>query len=126
MQSTFNYHDVLGLEQQLSVTERELMLGARKFAQTHLAPIVQQAFAQEHFEPSLIRKIAQQGFFNLSHTYVEYGLIAREFERVDSGFRTLLSVMGGLVAHAVHYFGSEQQQQYYLGFSIVLVGECLI
>lgn len=123
MQSSFNRHDPLGLEQQLSAAERELMLAARDFATAELAPIVRQAFNDEYFDPALIRRMGQQGFLQLTHSYVGYGLIAREFERVDSGFRTLLSVVGGLVAHAIQYFGSEQQRQMYL--PKLAAGECI-
>lgn len=114
MTLTFNRQDVLGLEQQLSPREQQVMHQAREFAQTQLAPKARQAFADESIDRQLVSQMAAAQLFSLDHTYVEYGLIARELERVDSGFRTVLSVTGGLVMHAIQYFGSDDQKQQYL------------
>jgi glutaryl-CoA dehydrogenase len=121
--SKFNYMDAFDLESQLSSAERDVMHQARQFSEKELQPIVTQAFRDEQFDLSLIKKMGDANLLGLNHSYTEYGLIARELERVDSGFRTLQSVIGGLVSHAIDYFGSDEQKQKYL--PKIAAGECI-
>ncbi|MEL7183971.1 MAG: acyl-CoA dehydrogenase family protein, partial [Pseudomonadota bacterium] len=97
----FQWDDPFRLEDQLGEDERMLRDAALTFAQTELAPIVRDAYAQETANPALFRKMGTAGLLGvtipeeyggLGGSYVTYGLVAREIERVDSGYRSMMSV----------------------------------
>ncbi|MEM7642427.1 MAG: acyl-CoA dehydrogenase [Pseudomonadota bacterium] len=120
---TFAWDDPFLLEDQLSEEERMLRDAARTFAETELAPIVRDAYATESANPGLFAKMGQAGLLGvtipeeyggLGSTYVTYGLVAREIERVDSGYRSMMSVQSSLVMYPIHAYGSEEQRRKYL------------
>ena len=119
----FQWDDPLLLDAQLTSEERLVRDAARNFASKALRPRIRDAFRQESTDPALFREMGALGLLGctLPHSsggaglnYVCYGLIAREIERVDSAYRTLLSVQSSLVMLPIHAFGSEAQKQKYL------------
>jgi glutaryl-CoA dehydrogenase len=119
----FDWTDPLGLEAQLSEDERILREAARKFAADKLSPRVVADFRNEGFDRSLMRELGAMGFLGptIPETYggagvgaVSYGLIAREIEAVDSGYRSAMSVQSSLVMYPIWAYGSEAQRQKYL------------
>src|SRR5687767_8187304 len=121
--SQFDWSDPLLLEQLLTGEERMVRDQARRFCDEHLMPRVRDDFRHERFDRAIVREMGQLGFFGatlpeseggagLSH--VAYGLIARELERVDSGYRSLLSVQSSLVMHPIHAYGTLEQRRKYL------------
>ncbi len=119
----FNWTDPFLLEDQLTEDERMLRDAAGAFAAAELAPVVQEAYANETANPDLFRKMGAAGLLGvtipteyggLSGSYVTYGLVAREIERVDSGYRSMMSVQSSLVMYPIHAYGSEEQRQKYL------------
>jgi glutaryl-CoA dehydrogenase len=118
----FDWHDPLLFEDELEEDERLIRDAARAFAADKLAPRVKMAFREERFDPEVIREMGAQGFLGSTLTgygcagtsYVAYGLIARELERVDSGYRSSLSVQSSLTMYPIHAFGTETQRQKYL------------
>ena len=102
--------------------EREWQMQAREFAQTQIAPIIDQAFEDRRLPEELLPRVGEFGAFGMymdgytlpGASSVAYGLVAMEFEAVDSGFRTALSVQGSLVMGAIHKFGSEAQKNEWL------------
>lgn len=102
--------------------EREWQLQAREFAQTQIAPIIDQAFEDRRLPEELLPRVGEFGAFGMymdgytlpGASSVAYGLVAMEFEAVDSGFRTALSVQGSLAMGAIHKFGSEAQKNEWL------------
>ena len=124
MKNKFNAFDPLDLESQLSDAEKSMMRRARDFANTYLKPAVTNAFRDQRFDPGILKLMGEQGFLgseDMSRT--AYGLVNREFEKVDSGFRTLLSVTKSLVMTSIELFGSEAQQQQFL--PKLKAGECV-
>jgi len=122
-QTAFQWDDPLLLATLLSDEERAIQDSARKFAAEELTPIVRDAFRNEEFDPDLYKKLGKAGLLGatLPSRYgcadinqVSYGLIAREIERVDSGYRSALSVQSSLVMFPIYQFGTEQQKQKYL------------
>ncbi|MEM8849026.1 MAG: acyl-CoA dehydrogenase [Pseudomonadota bacterium] len=120
---TFAWDDPFLLEDQLSEEERMLRDGARAFAELELAPIVRDAYAAEAVNPGLFAKMGAAGLLGvtipeeyggLGASYVTYGLVAREIERVDSGYRSMMSVQSSLVMYPIYAYGSEAQRQKYL------------
>lgn len=120
---TFTWEDPLLLEQQLSEDERMLRDAAHDFAQSVLQPRVVRAFREEASEPDLFPLMGQAGLLGatlpeqyggLGANYVTYGLIAREIERVDSGYRSMMSVQSSLVIYPIYAYGSEAQREKYL------------
>src|SRR5580704_15185429 len=122
-ESTFDWADPLGLEHALSEEECMVRDSARRFCEDKLVPRVREDFRQERFDRKLMESIGEMGFLGatlpeaeggagLSH--VAYGLIARELERIDSGYRSLMSVQGALAMHAIHAYGSAEQKRKYL------------
>ena len=113
-----NWDDIFLLDQQLSEEERMIQQTARKFAQEQLMPRVQNAFRNEIADPSIIKEMGKLGLNGLpikgygcaGASYVAYGLVARELERVDSGYRSAMSVQSSLVMYPVYLFGSEDQK----------------
>ena len=118
----FDWQDALLLESELSEDERLVRDSARAYAQEKLMPRVQRAFRDEHFDREIMTEMGALGFLGSTiegygcagANYVSYGLIAREIERVDSGYRSAMSVQSSLVMHPIHEFGKESQRQKYL------------
>lgn len=120
---SFDWADPLLFEDALTEDERMLSDAARKFAADKLMPRVRDDFRNESFERSIMRDMGAMGFLGSTIpeqyggaglNYVGYGLIAREMERVDSGYRSALSVQSSLVMHPIYAYGSEAQRQKYL------------
>ncbi|RTL00234.1 MAG: acyl-CoA dehydrogenase [Neisseriaceae bacterium] len=117
-----DWQDILLLEQQLSDEERAIRDAAQHYCQQQLMPRIVQANRLEQFDPAILREMGALGLLGatiqgygcpgLSH--VAYGLLAREVEWVDSGYRSAMSVQSSLVMYPIHRFGSEQQRQAYL------------
>jgi glutaryl-CoA dehydrogenase len=120
--ATFNWEDPLLFEEELSEDERLIRDSARQFCQEKLLPRVQEAFRKEHFHREIMNEFGEMGFLGATLegygcagvSYVSYGLMAREVERVDSGYRSAFSVQSSLVMFPIHAFGSEEQKQKYL------------
>jgi len=119
----FDWEDALGLEAQLTAEERMIRDAAHAFAQDRLQPRVIAAFANEHTDPAIFPEMGAQGLLGVTlpaayggsaASYVAYGLVAREVERVDSGYRSMMSVQSSLVMYPILTFGSEAQRQAYL------------
>jgi len=119
----FHWDDPLLLEDQLSDEERMVRDSARRYAQERLAPRVVEAFRSETAEPAIFREMGSLGllgstlpaeFGGSELNYVCYGLIAREVERVDSGYRSMMSVQSSLVILPIFRFGSDAQRRKYL------------
>ncbi len=119
----FSWEDPFNLESQLTEDERMIRDAAHAFAQGELQPRVQQAFRDEASAPELFPLMGQAGLLGATIPeeyggadagYVSYGLIAREIERVDSGYRSMASVQSSLVMYPIHAYGSEEQRRKYL------------
>lgn len=120
--ASFDWQDPLLLEPLLTDDERMVRDTARDFAQNTLLPGIVDAFRHEKFDPLILKEMGKLGLLG---AYLDgygcagvsqnaYGLIAREMERVDSGYRSALSVQSSLVMYPIHTFGSEEQKQKYL------------
>ena len=121
--TAFNWADPLLLEAQLSAEERMVRDAAHAYAQGSLAPRVLEAFRNESTDAAVFREMGELGLLGATIPaeyggaglgYVSYGLIAREIERVDSGFRSMMSVQSSLVMLPIFEFGSEAQRRKYL------------
>ncbi|WP_322032336.1 acyl-CoA dehydrogenase [Paraburkholderia sp. J76] len=119
----FHWEDPLLLDQQLTEEERMVRDAAAAYAQDKLAPRVIEAFRHEKTDASIFREMGEVGLLGPTIpeqyggpglNYVAYGLIAREVERVDSGYRSMMSVQSSLVMVPIFEFGSEAQKQKYL------------
>jgi glutaryl-CoA dehydrogenase len=119
----FAWNDPFLLDDQLSEVERMLRDGAANFAAQTLMPRVEDAYLNETVDASVFAEMGQAGLLGatlpeayggLGASYTAYGLIAREIERVDSGYRSMMSVQSSLVIHPIHAYGSEEQKQRYL------------
>jgi glutaryl-CoA dehydrogenase len=119
----FNWEDPLDLESQLTDEERMIRDSARDFAQDKLLPRVKAAFRDERFDRDIMTEMGEMGFLGVMTAeqwggsglgYVAYGLVAREVERVDSGYRSAMSVQNSLVMHPIEAYGSEAQKAKYL------------
>lgn len=119
----FDWADPMRLEDQLSEDERMLRDAAAAFAQDKLAPIVTAANRDATVDPSIFAQMGEIGLLGLTvpeeygglgASYVTYGLVAREVERVDSGYRSMMSVQSSLVMYPIHAYGSEAQRIKYL------------
>ena len=119
----FDWADPLLLDDQLSDDERMIRDTARGFAQETLGPRVTDAFAQETTDPAIFAEMGALGLLGptlpeayggVGASYVAYGLIAREIERVDSGYRSMMSVQSSLVMYPIHAYGSEAHRMRYL------------
>ncbi len=119
----FDWSDPLLLDAELSAEERLIRDTARDYAQGKLLPRVVSAFREERFDREIMTELGELGFLGATipetyggagANYVAYGLIAREVERVDSGYRSAMSVQSSLVMHPIHAYGSEEQRQKYL------------
>ena len=119
----FDWADPLLLDLELTAEERLVRDSARDYAQGKLMPRVLSAFREERFDRAIMSELGAQGFLGATlpeadggagASYVAYGLIAREIERVDSGYRSAMSVQSSLVMHPIHAYGSEEQRRKYL------------
>lgn len=120
---SFQWEDPLFLDSQLSEEERLIRDAARDFCQDKLMPRVLEANRHEVFHREIMNEAGAQGFLGSTlpekygcaeTSYVSYGLIAREIERVDSGYRSAISVQSSLVMHPIYAYGSEDQRMKYL------------
>ncbi|MET4131258.1 glutaryl-CoA dehydrogenase [Porphyrobacter sp. MBR-155] len=121
--SAFNWQDPFDLESQLTEEERMIRDAAHGFAQSELQPRVIDAFREETDAPELFPLMGKAGLLGATlpeelggagASYVAYGLIAREIERVDSGYRSMASVQSSLVMHPIYAYGSDEQRRQYL------------
>jgi glutaryl-CoA dehydrogenase len=119
----FDWQDPFRLNDQLTEEERMLRDGARAYAQEKLQPRVIAAYREESTDPAIFREMGEMGLLGttipeayggLGASYVAYGLIAREVERVDSGYRSMMSVQSSLVMYPIYAYGSEAQRLKYL------------
>ena len=120
---SFEWSDPFLIERQLTEDERLLRDAAAAFAAAELAPRVEAAYLDEVTDPALFRLMGQAGLLGVTlpekygaagANYVSYGLVAREVERIDSGYRSMMSVQSSLVIHPIHAYGSEEQKNKYL------------
>jgi glutaryl-CoA dehydrogenase len=121
--AVFNWEDPFDLDGQLSEDERMIRDAARAFAQDVLMPRVAEAYMEEKADPGLFRLMGQQGLLGVTvpeeyggagASYVAYGLVAREIERVDSGYRSMMSVQSSLVMYPIYAYGDDTQRKKYL------------
>jgi glutaryl-CoA dehydrogenase len=120
--STFNYMDAFEIDDQLTDDEKSLRDHARTYCQEKLMPRVTEAYRQEKFDPSLIPEMGEMGLLGSPYkgygcagvSTVGYGLVAREVERVDSGYRSTMSVQTSLVIGPIYNYGSEAQKEKYI------------
>jgi glutaryl-CoA dehydrogenase len=118
-----DWDDPFALDSQLTEEERLVQRTARDYAQSKLAPRVREAFRQERTDPAIFREMGELGLLGCTVSpdfggaglgHVAYGLIAREVERIDSGYRSMMSVQSSLVMTPIESFGSLEQKQRYL------------
>lgn len=121
--ASFDWQDPFLLEDQLTDEERMIRDSARAFAQETLLPRVTEDYLKEVTDSRIFRQYGEMGLLGVTlptqyggagATYVAYGLVAREIERVDSGYRSMMSVQSSLVMHPIFAFGTEQQRSKYL------------
>lgn len=121
--NVFDWQDAFRLDDQLTEEERMIRDSAHQYAQDNLATRVQQAYRDEYTDPAIFAEMGDMGLLGVTIPeeyggigagYVSYGLVAREVERVDSGYRSMMSVQSSLVMFPIHAYGSEQQKQKYL------------
>ena len=121
--SSFQWEDPLLLDQQFTEEERLVRESAHAYCQERLAPRVLDAFRREHTDPNIFREMGELGLLGAmipetyggaGLNYVCYGLVAREVERVDSGYRSMMSVQSSLVMVPINAFGNEATKQKYL------------
>ena len=121
--ANFNWPDPFLLDNQLNEDDRMLRDAAAQFAQNKLQPLIVDAYREATVNPSLFPKMGEAGLLGatipeeyggLGASYTAYGLISREVERVDSGYRSMMSVQSSLVIYPIHAYGSEAQRQKFL------------
>ncbi|HEY0920655.1 acyl-CoA dehydrogenase [Devosia sp.] len=121
--SRFDWSDPFLLDAQLGDEERMIRDSAAAFAADRLAPRVQEAYLHESTDPDIFREMGQNGLLGVTvpeeyggigASYVAYGLVAREIERIDSGYRSMLSVQSSLVMYPIYAYGTEAQRKKYL------------
>ncbi|MBP0617695.1 acyl-CoA dehydrogenase [Jiella mangrovi] len=119
----FDWADPFRLSAQLSEDERMLAEAAADFAEARLAPAVTEAARDELVDPSIFRAMGEMGLLGVTvpeeyggigASYVAYGLVAREVERIDSGYRSMMSVQSSLVMYPIYAYGTEEQRRRYL------------
>ena len=120
---SFQWDDPFRLSDQLTEDERMIAESARAYAQEKLQPRVLDAYMSEETDPAIFREMGDMGLLGttipeeyggLGAGYVSYGLVAREVERVDSGYRSMMSVQSSLVMYPIYAYGSEEQRKKYL------------
>jgi glutaryl-CoA dehydrogenase len=121
--ASFHWDDPLLLDEQLTMDEKMVRDAAREYAHGKLAPRIVEAFRREHTDPAIFSEMGELGLLGATIpeefgggglNYVSYGLIAREIERVDSGYRSMMSVQSSLVMLPIFAFGTEEQKRKYL------------
>jgi glutaryl-CoA dehydrogenase len=121
--ASFDWSDPLRFDAELGEEEKLVRDAARDYAQGKLQPRILTAFREERFDREIMNELGELGFLGVTipesyggagASYVAYGLIAREVERVDSGYRSAMSVQSSLVMHPIHAYGSEEQRKKYL------------
>lgn len=121
--TAFNWEDPFLLDEQLTEDERMIRDSAKAFASDVLLPRVEKAYLDETTDPELFRLMGQSGLLGVTLPeeygaanagYVAYGLVAREVERVDSGYRSMMSVQSSLVMYPIYAYGSDEQRKKYL------------
>lgn len=121
--STFQWEDPLFLDSCLTHDERTIRDTAHAYAKNSLAPRILDAYRQDSFDPVIFKEMGEIGLLGCTlpteyggaeTNYVSYGLIAREIEKIDSGYRSAMSVQSSLVMHPIFKWGSEEQRQKYL------------
>ena len=121
--TAFDWEDAFRFDDQLSEEERMIRDSARAYAQESLQPRVIEAYAEERFDADIMREMGEMGLLGPTVSeeyggagvgYVAYGLITREIERVDSGYRSMMSVQSSLVMYPIYAYGTEEQRQKYL------------
>jgi glutaryl-CoA dehydrogenase len=121
--ASFDWADPLRFDAELGEEEKLVRDAARDYAQGKLMPRILTAFREERFDREIMNELGDLGFLGVTIPeayggagagYVAYGLIAREVERVDSGYRSAMSVQSSLVMHPIHAYGSEEQRKKYL------------
>jgi len=120
--ASFDWQDPFLIAQELSDEERMIMETARDYAQAKLAPRVREAYRNESTDPAIFREMGELGLLGPTIegygcpgvNYVSYGLIAREIERIDSGYRSMFSVQSSLVMYPIYAYGTEEQREKYL------------
>ncbi|WP_298849122.1 acyl-CoA dehydrogenase [uncultured Ruegeria sp.] len=119
----FTWDDPFLMEDQLTEDERMVRDAAHAYAQDKLLPRVTAAFANEETDPAIFREMGEMGLLGttipeeyggIGSSYVTYGLVAREVERVDSGYRSMMSVQSSLVMYPIYAYGTEEQRNRYL------------
>lgn len=119
----FQWQDPFLIDQQLTDDERQVQTAARSYCQDKLQPRVLKGFREEHFDKEIMTEMGEMGLLGATVAeeyggaamgHVAYGLIAREVERVDSGYRSAMSVQSSLVMHPIEAYGSEEQKHKYL------------
>ncbi|MCP4072941.1 MAG: acyl-CoA dehydrogenase [Hyphomicrobiales bacterium] len=122
-QAPFKWDDPFLLDEQLSEEERMIKDAARAFADGELKPLINEAYMNEEADPGLFRKMGEAGLLGITipeeygcagANYVSYGLVAREIERVDSGYRSMMSVQSSLVMYPIYAYGDDVQRKKYL------------
>src|SRR5215831_16538592 len=122
-EASFDWSDPLLLEEELSGEERIVRDSARAFCQEKLMPRVREGFRNETFDRAIMTEMGEMGFLGITlpetyggadMNYVSYGLVAREVERVDSGYRSAMSVQNSLVMYPIFAYGTEDQRRKYL------------
>jgi glutaryl-CoA dehydrogenase len=120
---TYRWDDPLDLDGRLTDDERMVAEAARQYAREHLLPRVVSAFAEERFDPEIMTEMGERGFLGATLpeeyggagvSHVAYGLIAREIEAVDSGYRSAMSVQSSLAMYPIYAFGTEAQKRRFL------------
>ena len=121
--AAFKWEDPFLIDDQLSEDERMIRDAARAFAREELEPRINDAYMKEETDPDLFRKMGQAGLLGVTvpeeygcagANYVAYGLVAREVERVDSGYRSMMSVQSSLVMYPIYAYGDDHQRRKYL------------
>ncbi|WP_127599390.1 acyl-CoA dehydrogenase [Nitratireductor alexandrii] len=121
--ASFVWNDPFLIEDQLTEDERMMRDAAAAFAADKLAPRVQDAYMEEKTDPAIFREMGEAGLLGitipedlggLGANYVTYGLVAREIERIDSGYRSMMSVQSSLVMYPIHVYGTPEQHKKYL------------
>lgn len=121
--SKFTWDDAFRMESQLDLDERLIRDSAHEYAQDKLQPRVNEAFEEEYTDPAIFAEMGEMGLLGitipesyggLGSSYVSYGLVAREIERVDSGYRSMMSVQSSLVMYPIYAYGTDEQRQKYL------------
>jgi glutaryl-CoA dehydrogenase len=118
----FKWEDPFLMDADLSEDERMIRDAAREFCEGKLMPRIQKAFREETTDRGIFNEMGEMGFLGSTIegygcaglSYVAYGIVAREVERIDSGYRSMMSVQSSLVMHPIHAYGTEAQRQKYL------------